>query len=674
MTLRQNLSDAALTAPLPVNADSAVDSQVQAAQSPYFSPAVSQSSGYTPDPWRRELVITTANLHATICVPGSEASPVGLDSPLVHLSQSLVPLADRNHYPGWMGFLSRAPLPPLWREKAVVAGAAICLWWHRLEQQSAAAAGICSYAPLPKGQAPHPGAVLITGVAALVGAAGVFWGQQPRYEVVMIPPSQHLLTEILQQNFTAKQEAAAIYLEQHFRQERQGIIRHEVTENQTLWQLTQMYQVDVAAITTANGLTASSSLRPGQVLLIPAEPGLIYTVKPGDTLESIARSYQVSQQEIIRATPLTNSQYLRVGQHLLIPGDVGSLIALQKQLTTPTDSRPPAVAPAPGVHTVAAGDTFASIASRYGIPVAQLQQANPRVDSRRLRIGETLQLPVTTQSLPAVPQQVATRPVPAVVPPAPPTHTVQPGETLAVIAQRYGLSLHQLQQANPQVDSRRLRVGQRLTIPGSRRPSQPPVVAAPPSRQAPVRALVPVAPTPQPRTDWPEPVTALAPAPAVPDRPTTIAPTPMPDWPEPEPVIALAPPAALPQRPSSPGFIWPVAGRVTSGFGWRRGRLHAGIDIPGPVGTPIVAVADGVVIFAGYGRDGYGNRVDIRHPNGIVTRYAHGQRIFVTTGQQVTQGQTIMSRGSTGWSTGPHLHFEVRPGGGAAVNPMPYLP
>lgn len=721
MTLRQNLSDAALTAPLPVNADSAVDSQVQAAQSPYFSPAVSQSSGYTPDPWRRELVITTANLHATICVPASEASPVGLDSPLIHLSQSLVPLADRNHYPGWMGFLSRAPLPPLWREKAVVAGAAICLWWHRLEQQSAAAAGICSYAPLPKGQAPHPGAVLITGVAALVGAAGVFWGQQPRYEVVMIPPSQHLLTEILQQNFTAKQEAAAAYLEQHFRQERQGIIRHEVTENQTLWQLTQMYQVDVAAITTANGLTASSSLRPGQVLLIPAEPGLIYTVKPGDTLESIARSYRVPQQEIIRATPLTNSEYLRVGQHLLIPGDVGSLIALQKQLTTPTDSRPPAVAPAPGVHTVAPGDTFASIASRYGIPVAQLQQANPWVDSHRLRIGQTLQLPVATQSLPAVPQQVATRPqshrvqpgetlgtiasryglslsqlqqlnpglqshrlqvgqqialvaprpVPAVVPPAPPTHTIQAGETLAVIAQRYGLSLHQLQQANPQVDSRRLRVGQRLTIPGSRRPSQPPVVAAPPSRPAPVRALVPAAPTPQPQTDWPEPepVTALAPA-----RPTTIAPTPMPDWPEPEPVTALAPPAAPPQRPTSPGFIWPVAGRVTSGFGWRRGRLHAGIDIPGPVGTPIVAVADGVVIFAGYGRDGYGNRVDIRHPNGIVTRYAHGQRIFVTTGQQVTQGQTIMSRGSTGWSTGPHLHFEVRPGGGAAVNPMPYLP
>jgi murein DD-endopeptidase MepM/ murein hydrolase activator NlpD len=101
--------------------------------------------------------------------------------------------------------------------------------------------------------------------------------------------------------------------------------------------------------------------------------------------------------------------------------------------------------------------------------------------------------------------------------------------------------------------------------------------------------------------------------------------------------------------------------------------MHAGVDIPGPSGSPIVAVMEGEVIFAGFGRDGYGNRIDIRHPNGLVTRYAHGQQIYVQMGQWVQQGQTIMTRGSTGWSTGPHLHFEVRPGGGAAVDPRPYL-
>ncbi|MEN9202360.1 MAG: M23 family metallopeptidase, partial [Thermostichus sp. DG02_1_bins_55] len=133
------------------------------------------------------------------------------------------------------------------------------------------------------------------------------------------------------------------------------------------------------------------------------------------------------------------------------------------------------------------------------------------------------------------------------------------------------------------------------------------------------------------------------------------------------------PPQAPPQARRS-GFIWPVSGQITSGFGYRRGRFHAGVDIPGPVGSPIVAVMEGTVIFAGNGGDGYGNRVDIRHPNGIVTRYAHGHQIYVSKGQYVQQGQTIMSRGSTGWSTGPHLHFEVRPGGGAPVDPRPYLP
>ncbi|MEN9219935.1 MAG: LysM peptidoglycan-binding domain-containing protein [Thermostichales cyanobacterium GMQP_bins_62] len=692
MTLKQNPADVSLATPLDAQASTSFSS-------PYLPT-------YTVDPWQQELVITTANVPLTTC-PASETSPVGFDSPLLHLSQHLQTRSDPNHLPAWLQLLCQAPLPSSWREKVLVAGVATCVWWHRLEQQSAAAVGISSYAPVPKGQTPQPAAVLITGVAALVGTVGVFWGQQPRYKVAMIPPSQQLLTEVLQQNFAAKQEAAATFFDQHFQEERRGIIRHRVTENQTLWQLTQMYRVDAAAITTANGLTASSPLQPGQVLSIPAEPGIIYTVKPGDTLESIARNYQVSQREIIRATPLTDSQYLRVGQQLLIPGDVGALIALQNKLTAPAPKPAVAPPPSPRTHTVAAGETFAIVASRYGIGVDQLQQANPGVNPRRLQIGQTLQLPgsvavataprpqshtvaagetlgsiaeryglslgqvqqwnpgVNSQRL-QVGQQIALVPprVPATPPQTATTHTIRAGETLGSIASRYGISLQDLQAANPQVNSQRLRVGQRLTIPGSLRT---PVARRP----APVRPLVPA---PAPQKDLPDPVTALVPpAPAA-------RPTPLPDWPEPEPVTALASPAPAPaapaprQRQSQVGFIWPVAGRVTSGFGWRRGRLHAGVDIPGPVGTPIVAVADGVVIFAGYGRDGYGNRVDIRHPNGIVTRYAHGHRIFVTVGQQVSQGQTIMSRGSTGWSTGPHLHFEVRPGGGAAVDPMPYLP
>ena len=131
----------------------------------------------------------------------------------------------------------------------------------------------------------------------------------------------------------------------------------------------------------------------------------------------------------------------------------------------------------------------------------------------------------------------------------------------------------------------------------------------------------------------------------------------------------------LPEAPRlSNGFIWPTRGTFTSGYGWRWGRMHRGIDIAGPVGTPIVAAAPGVVISSGWNSGGYGNLVDIRHADGSMTRYAHNSRLLVRAGQQVNQGQQISEMGSTGYSTGPHLHFEIHPPNSGAVNPMAYLP
>lgn len=121
---------------------------------------------------------------------------------------------------------------------------------------------------------------------------------------------------------------------------------------------------------------------------------------------------------------------------------------------------------------------------------------------------------------------------------------------------------------------------------------------------------------------------------------------------------------------SASGFIWPVNGVVTSGFGWRWGRMHEGIDIAAPYGTPIRAAAGGTVIFAGW-MGGYGNLVIIDHGNGLATAYAHQSSIYVGGGS-VAQGQAIGAVGSTGSSTGNHLHFEVRVNG-AAVDPMGYL-
>jgi murein DD-endopeptidase MepM/ murein hydrolase activator NlpD len=123
--------------------------------------------------------------------------------------------------------------------------------------------------------------------------------------------------------------------------------------------------------------------------------------------------------------------------------------------------------------------------------------------------------------------------------------------------------------------------------------------------------------------------------------------------------------------PSAAGFIWPADGVVTSGFGMRWGRMHEGIDIAAPIGTPIWAAAAGTVIHAGW-LSGYGSLVVVDHGNGLATAYAHASAILVVLGQQVSQGETIALVGSTGHSTGPHLHFEVRING-VAVDPLLYL-
>jgi murein DD-endopeptidase MepM/ murein hydrolase activator NlpD len=135
--------------------------------------------------------------------------------------------------------------------------------------------------------------------------------------------------------------------------------------------------------------------------------------------------------------------------------------------------------------------------------------------------------------------------------------------------------------------------------------------------------------------------------------------------------------AALPASPiavaptGGHGFIWPVRGTLVSPFGTRWGKLHAGIDIAAPTGTPIAASAGGTITFAG-SMDGYGLVVVIQHANGISTAYAHDSSIAVSVGQAVSQGQTIASVGCTGHCFGSHVHFEVRVNG-TAVDPMGYL-
>jgi murein DD-endopeptidase MepM/ murein hydrolase activator NlpD len=123
---------------------------------------------------------------------------------------------------------------------------------------------------------------------------------------------------------------------------------------------------------------------------------------------------------------------------------------------------------------------------------------------------------------------------------------------------------------------------------------------------------------------------------------------------------------------STEGFIWPVQGVVTSNFGRRWGRMHTGIDIGAPGGTPIAASKAGEVIYAGW-LGGYGNLVVVDHGDSVVTLYAHQSKMGVVEGQPVEQGQVVGFVGTTGRSTGNHLHFEVRVDT-EPQDPLKYLP
>jgi murein DD-endopeptidase MepM/ murein hydrolase activator NlpD len=271
----------------------------------------------------------------------------------------------------------------------------------------------------------------------------------------------------------------------------------------------------------------------------------------------------------------------------------------------------------------------------------------PRLFSRRsLPIGVMLALPMAA-AIPAVgfslgsdpkeqaaldDQQVAASLTSIQAPPPVPTKgVVRMGDTLFKIAQRYGTSMQDILRFNPGLDTAKLVAGTEIQ-------------------------LVQAAPAPRPRA-----VLGL--------RPSTSGGLSWPDAPQ------YAPNGNQQfDNRHARSWIWPTTGVFTSGYGWRWGRMHRGIDMANNVGTPIVAARTGRVVFSGWHDGGYGYLVTLQHADGSRSLYAHNSRLMVSNGQDVRQGTVIALMGSTGRSTGPHLHFEIHPSGAGAVDPLTVLP
>lgn len=346
--------------------------------------------------------------------------------------------------------------------------------------------------------------------------------------------------------------------------------------------------------------------------------------------------------------------------------------------TTPPTPPPdlptePALHPTdPNQYTVRRGDTLFLIAQAYGINTAALAAYNDLTNPHLIYPGQPLHIPATNAT--------------GIL------YTVQAGETLEQIGRRFNLSVQELAAANA-LTHEHITPGTMLTIPypvpvsHAAAPLPTPTVL-PANTPAPAAAALPT------NTPTPQPASTLAPTGPTSytvqsgDTLQTIARrfgisvealalfNQLGNWWLIYPGQVLTIPSAndpIPTRtpyPEGTAYIWPVESRAII-KGYQYG--HAAIDIVVDTGTPVIAIADGVVEFAGWNNYGYGWLIVINHSDGVSTLYAHHDTLAVETGQEVKQGQTIGFSGNTGNSTMPHLHLEFRLNLGA-VNPCSYLP
>lgn len=366
----------------------------------------------------------------------------------------------------------------------------------------------------------------------------------------------------------------------------------------------------------------------------PAEPVLTETapawrehiVKPGETLSDIAAAYGgITAQDILKANGLRDANKLAENQLLLIPADsshvddtLDEVRTRQMRIAASTEQLEPIKFKS---YVVAPGDSLWSIANAQNIEVDTLLGSNSFRTSARLKPGVVLRIPNQDGIY----------------------YVLKPGETIEAVSKRYGVSMSKIKMVNADRDMAALKPGEEIFLPGAK-----------------PEGLIE-------RRDTTRVVEVRKPAPT----PTQTKPA------KPAPKVEKPSGSEVAVRRAKGGFRWPVMGRINSPFGWRqhpitrRKDFHTGIDIKASRNDPIKAAGGGRVAYSGW-MGGYGKVLVIEHPNGQSTLYAHCSTLLAGKGASVSSGQLVARIGTTGRSTGPHLHFEVR-NGNSPVNPIKYL-
>lgn len=428
-----------------------------------------------------------------------------------------------------------------------------------------------------------------------------------------------------------------------------------------------------------------------------------YQVKSGDTLSAIARTHKIPLSELVKVNQLSNPDLLEINQQIKIP-------TLQPSSTT---SQTITVINRPDQPNKTS--TVGSISSSQTVFVVPPSSDAPVTAVSTLPVSTGIQTNTQLLSSSSIKSQPESLAVPPGVSPLNSANYSGMGGSISDEAEELTPALTDSttaidQQSNPsaklQADIQKLRQkyygqnpdGQVSTVTETNKVATPVAVYSPPSKvimrsrgnnprsNEPINPEFRVAQAAVLQSNYkqastqptsiaaPKTKARVATAPSSVDNSAVGAFRGRQVSPELPPLGGVDTYLPKPTSTSAKGYIWPAKGVLTSGYGWRWGRMHKGIDVAAPIGTPIVAAAEGVVVRAGWNSGGYGKLVDIKHTDGTLTRYAHNSRILVQKGQQVEQGQRISEMGSTGFSTGPHLHFEVHPGGKGAVNPIALLP
>lgn len=588
-----------------------------------------------------------------------------------------------------------------------------------------------SYSPENQSNANRVKSAAMLGIALSVGASGALVSQSEATAAVSAPTVSDTTKA-----FSSDSKISTSHAPEVEPAQAEIVAYHTVESGESLWQIAQQHRVGLRDLKIANELPPETSIRVGQLLKVPSTlentPGTLsleiseseitdsasgqITFESADNAETVLIAQTVEQATTADSL---GAAELATPTEISIDGEDKVEVASFETSEQPASleieiadasiqMKPSQVEAAPVVTTafatpqsfssyqIQAGDTVASIASSLGTTPQEIINANGLANPDFIVTGTTLRVP-------EVSTQVARRSGPVA------------NETTAVGGPRPASErLAYLQSTASRPDAARL-----LGEMQSATPSQPYAVGSTTEqsvdpyvanllddvesvRDTPIETaeVAPTAidgasersrllarseqrrgsaqPSEQVALVTESPVAApelLAAAPISPDayipaQRQSAGQVVSPDMP-------LLPSADefLPETPEHfNGYVWPTQGTFTSGYGWRWGRMHRGVDVAGPVGTPIVAAAMGVVEQAGWNSGGYGNLVEIRHPDGSLTRYAHNNSLNVSAGQTVRQGQKIAEMGSTGYSTGPHLHFEVHMSGQGAVNPVAYLP